>query len=59
MKAYIERIREVNGILHAVGEINPDALAIARSLDAERAAGSVRGYAKSSLARSVKLAKGI
>lgn len=49
MKAHIERTREVNGILHAVSEINPDALAIARSLDAERAAGSVRGYAKYSL----------
>ncbi|KAL8786201.1 MAG: hypothetical protein Q9195_008320 [Heterodermia aff. obscurata] len=41
--AYIRRAQEVNEILHAVGEINPDASAIARTLDAERAAGSVRG----------------
>ena len=57
MKACIERTREVNGILHAVSEINPDALAIARSLDAERAAGSVRGYAESARTKSVKIAK--
>ncbi|KAL8832436.1 MAG: hypothetical protein Q9191_000256 [Dirinaria sp. TL-2023a] len=43
VQAYLERIRDVNSMLHAVGEINPDALAIASSLDAERAAGSVRG----------------
>lgn len=43
VQAYLERTWEVNSVLHAVGEINPDALAIARSLDAERATGSVRG----------------
>ena len=32
------RIEEVNSILHAVTEINPDALSIAAALDAERAA---------------------
>ena len=43
MQAHIQRTEEVNGILHAVSEINPDALTLARELDAERAAGSVRG----------------
>ncbi|KAF8861844.1 amidase-domain-containing protein [Acephala macrosclerotiorum] len=36
-KAYIARIEESNPVLHAVTEINPDALAIAAMLDAERA----------------------
>ena len=43
LKAYIQRTNEVNSILRAVGEINPDALLIARTLDVERAAGRVRG----------------
>ena len=42
-QAYIERINEVNPLLRAVGEINPDALHIAASLDGERAAGRLRG----------------
>ncbi|KAL8798816.1 MAG: hypothetical protein Q9182_006360 [Xanthomendoza sp. 2 TL-2023] len=37
--AYIERILEVNPSLRAVGEINPDALDIARALDVERSMG--------------------
>lgn len=41
--AYLERTEEVNGILRAVGEINPDALDIARALDLERSIGRVRG----------------
>ncbi|KAL8696492.1 MAG: hypothetical protein Q9224_002766 [Gallowayella concinna] len=41
--AYIERILEVNPSLRAVGEINPDALDIARALDLERSMGRVRG----------------
>ncbi|KAH8588652.1 amidase [Bisporella sp. PMI_857] len=41
-KAYILRIEEVNSVLHAVTEINPDALSIAASLDAERANGTIR-----------------
>ncbi len=41
--AYIARINEVNPILNAVLEINPDALAIAADLDAKRAAGKVIG----------------
>lgn len=50
LKAYIERINEVNPRLRAVGEINPDALLIAASLDAERAAGHVRGYVVTNIA---------
>ena len=41
--AYLSRIEEVNDDLHAVIEINPDALEIAASLDAERGNGTVRG----------------
>ena len=41
--AYLARIAEVNPILHAVIETNPDALYIAASLDAERKAGNVIG----------------
>jgi amidase len=36
------RIEEVNSILHAVTEINPDALDVAATLDAERTNGTVR-----------------
>ncbi|MCJ1388190.1 hypothetical protein MMC18_001035 [Xylographa bjoerkii] len=43
VRVYIERIFEVNHVLHAVGEINPDALSIARILDAERVQGRLRG----------------
>jgi len=43
-QAYLGRIEEVNGILKAVTEVNPDALAIAAALDAERCAGTLRGY---------------
>ena len=38
---HIERINEVNLLLRAVSEMNPGALLIASSLDAERAAGRV------------------
>lgn len=37
------RIAEVNPILHAVNEVNPDALAIAADLDAARANGTTLG----------------
>lgn len=37
------RINEVNGTLHCVTEINPDAISIAAELDAERANGTTRG----------------
>ncbi|KAM0253375.1 hypothetical protein ACHAQJ_007270 [Trichoderma viride] len=39
VQAYIDRILEVNPILKAVTEINPDALSIASERDAERRAG--------------------
>ena len=42
-QTYFARILEVNSSLHAVTELNPDALSIAASLDAERANGTVRG----------------
>jgi len=41
--AYLARIAELNPKLHAVLETNPDALAIADRLDAERKAGHTRG----------------
>ncbi|KAL9115364.1 MAG: hypothetical protein Q9227_000685 [Pyrenula ochraceoflavens] len=43
VKAYVARIEEVNGTLHMVTELNPDALSIAAELDAERANGTNRG----------------
>lgn len=43
VNAYIARIKEVNSTLHAVTELNPDALDIAASLDAKRANGTVLG----------------
>ncbi|KAL8721827.1 MAG: hypothetical protein Q9225_001582 [Loekoesia sp. 1 TL-2023] len=39
VRAHIERVKEVNGVLRAIGEINPDALDIARALDVERSMG--------------------
>ncbi|KAM4058943.1 amidase [Hirsutella rhossiliensis] len=43
VKAYLARINQVNDQLHAVTEVNPDALAIAASLDEERAKNRIRG----------------
>ncbi|OIW34652.1 amidase signature enzyme [Coniochaeta ligniaria NRRL 30616] len=43
VNAYVARIAQVNPILHAVLEVNPDALAIAADLDAKRAAGTTLG----------------
>lgn len=40
---YIARIERVNPTLHAVSEINPDSIDIARERDEERAIGNVRG----------------
>ncbi|PHH82708.1 hypothetical protein CDD82_5063 [Ophiocordyceps australis] len=37
VQAYLARIKETNHVLHAVVEINPDALAIAAQLDRQRA----------------------
>ncbi|MFF2886208.1 amidase family protein [Paenibacillus sp. NPDC057967] len=41
--AYIDRIREINPLINAVLELNPDAIDIARSLDAERKERGSRG----------------
>lgn len=38
------RVTEVNVTLHMVTELNPDALTIAATLDAERKNGTIRGY---------------
>ena len=46
VKAYIERIKEVNPRLNVVTEINPDALEIAKQLDKERQQGKLRGCDK-------------
>lgn len=43
VNAYIARINEVNSTLNVVTELNPDALAIAAELDAERSNGTTRG----------------
>ena len=40
---YLKRIAELNPLLHAVIETNPQAVAIAARLDSERRAGHVRG----------------
>jgi amidase len=40
---YLDRIRQLNPTLHAVIEVNPNAIAIAAGLDNERKAGHVRG----------------
>ena len=40
---YLKRIEKLNPLLHAVIETNPDAMTIAAGLDAERAAGKIRG----------------
>ncbi|KAK7518948.1 amidase [Phyllosticta citriasiana] len=43
VNAYVARIKEVNGSVRAVTELNPDALGIASQLDVERGNGTVRG----------------
>src|SRR5437016_4223603 len=42
-QGYIRRIQSLNPTLHAVIEVNPNAIAIATALDNERRAGHVRG----------------
>jgi amidase len=42
-RGYIKRIQSLNPTLHAVIEVNPNAVAIAAGLDNERRAGRVRG----------------
>ncbi|KAL1870777.1 hypothetical protein Daus18300_005097 [Diaporthe australafricana] len=43
VQAYIARIEETNDLLHAITEINPDALSIAASLDSARNHGDLLG----------------
>jgi amidase len=43
VSAYLARIEQVNPILHAVNEVNPDALSIAAELDTLRANGTTLG----------------
>ncbi|KXS98583.1 hypothetical protein AC578_4318 [Pseudocercospora eumusae] len=43
VKAYQARISEVNDTLHMVTELNPDAMSIAASLDAQRKNGKILG----------------
>lgn len=43
-QAYIARIQEVNSTVHAVTELNPQAVEIAEQLDQERKNGSLRGF---------------
>src|SRR5437764_7050418 len=43
VQGYLNRIQQLNPTLHAVIETNPNAVAIADSLDSERKAGDVRG----------------
>src|SRR4029079_2076528 len=40
---YIRRIQSLNPLIHSVIELNPNAIAIATQLDAERRRGQVRG----------------
>jgi amidase len=42
-RGYLGRITELNPLLHAVIEVNPEAVAIAARRDAERRAGQLRG----------------
>ncbi|HEX4638703.1 MAG TPA: amidase family protein [Chthoniobacterales bacterium] len=43
VQSYLQRIQQLNPTLHAVIETNPNAIAIANSLDQERKSGHVRG----------------
>src|SRR5207253_764596 len=43
VQGYLNRIQQLNPTLHAVIETNPNAVAIAASLDNERKSGHVRG----------------
>jgi len=43
VQTYMDRIMEVNGTLHMVTELNPDALSIAAELDVMRANGTLLG----------------
>src|SRR4051812_12971577 len=41
-RKYLERIREIDGKLNSVIEVNPDALKIAEAMDSERKSGKLR-----------------
>ncbi|KAK7408461.1 hypothetical protein QQX98_009388 [Neonectria punicea] len=43
VSCYIDRIKQTNGYLRSISEINPDALSIAASLDKERSKKGIRG----------------
>lgn len=43
LRCYLQRVRQVDGYINSVIELNPDAEAIATALDNEREAGHVRG----------------
>lgn len=43
LKCYLRRARQVDGYINSIIELNPDAEYIAATLDAERAAGRIRG----------------
>jgi amidase len=43
VRAYLERIDSFNGDINAIISLNPDALDVARALDAERKEGNIRG----------------
>ncbi|KAH7108696.1 glutamyl-tRNA amidotransferase subunit A [Dendryphion nanum] len=43
LKCYLKRVRQVDEYINSIIELNPDAEEIAAALDAERAAGHVRG----------------
>jgi amidase len=43
VNTYLARIAQVNPVLHAINEVNPDALAIAAELDGMRAQGKTLG----------------
>ncbi|KAL4955795.1 amidase signature domain-containing protein [Aspergillus filifer] len=43
VECYLDRIEQTDKYLHSISEINPDALAIAAAMDAERAIGTFRG----------------
>lgn len=43
LRCYLKRVQQVDGYINSIIELNPDAEEIAAALDAERAAGHVRG----------------
>ncbi|MGI8848775.1 MAG: amidase, partial [Pyrinomonadaceae bacterium] len=43
VEKYLEKIKELDGKINSVIEINPDAVRIAEDLDKERKAGKIRG----------------